>query len=235
MVYDKRTLVEAIRSVSFTDPEPTDEQLLIAYADVDYEELRRSSSRLQQYAGALATASNSAVGPMPSDIQLALRSITDAFGDVVVGPDRAVSAVSFASEWTAEDEVLDDLDDPALTQEDLEGAETLEQDEGSELEQLEETVERRWSDDARMRLHWRNFIGRFLRGLESSAWQELVGTAVLSRGTTRSFPTCCRDCTGNGGSNTSISWNSSSKPRCPPTPSCGVVRARSLRRAGCRA
>jgi len=65
-----------------------------------------------------------------------------------------------------------------------------------------------------MRLHWHNFVERFLRGLESPAWQELVGTAVLS-GNYEVFSTSCRGCTASGG-RTSTSWSSCCRRRSPP-------------------
>lgn len=178
MVYDRRTLMEVVPPPVPID-DPTDEQLGIAYAEIDYEELRRSHARLHQYEGALMSP-GSVLGPIPTDIQLALRSITDAFGDVVGQQERTVTLVSFASEWSTEDETTDGIEDPAFIEENKEELEAVDQASDGELEDLEEAADRRWSNDARMRVHWRNFIDRFLRGLESPVWQELVGTAVLS-------------------------------------------------------
>lgn len=180
MIYDKRTLVEARPPTSLAEGEPDDEQLRIAYADIDYEVLR-SSARIQQYADALGSVAKATLGPIPSDIQLALRSITDAFDEIVGRSPGGAKTVAFANDWTAVEDEAADVEDLALIQKDPEESGAEETDEGSaDLEQLEEAAERRWSEAARLRLHWRNFIGRYLRGLESPAWQELVGTAVLS-------------------------------------------------------
>lgn len=177
MVFDRRTLVEAQPAGPLTEQEPDDEQLRIAYADIDYEALR-SSARIRQYEQALGVGDRS-LGPIVSDIQLALRSITDAFADIVGHAPQKGRQMSFSNEWTAEEGETSDIDDPALMQEDLGEGDAAETD-GADLEQLEEAAERRWSEAARLRVHWRNFVERYLRGLESPAWQELVGTAVLS-------------------------------------------------------
>ncbi|MFL5796555.1 MAG: hypothetical protein ACJ77A_01315 [Actinomycetota bacterium] len=180
MVYDRRTLIEARPPVAALEPDMDDEQLLIAYADVDYEALR-ASPRIGQYRHALAAGSKAGSGPLPTDIQLALRSITDAFADIVGRIPERLKQVTFSSDWTAQEDDQTNIDDPALLEGDLETETPGEEDEASvDIEELEDEVERRWSQAARLRVHWRNFMDRYLTGLRSPAWQELVGTAVLS-------------------------------------------------------
>lgn len=179
MVFDRKTLIEARPPTSAVEPNPDDESLMIAYADVDYEALR-ASPRLQQYRAGLHVGSGGAGFVGPSDIQLALRSITDAFGDIVGRAAKKAAHVSFQSEW--EDDPSDEAaeqTDPGMLQADVENEEEAAE-QGVDIEAIEEQAERRWSTDARLRLHWRNFVGRYLMGLSSPNWRELVGTAVLS-------------------------------------------------------
>lgn len=180
MVYDRRTLVEVRGPRTAVDDNADDEQVFIAYTDVDYEALR-ADPRFRQYRHALPIGGATPTGLMPTDIQLALRSITEAFSDIVGRARDQATAAAFSSAWTADEEDGADIRDPALLEGNLE-AEGPEQDTEDALDvgELEEAAERRWSQAARTRVHWRNFIDRFLTGLRSSAWQELVGTAVLS-------------------------------------------------------
>jgi len=173
MVFDKRTLLDATGSLdAATSDDISDEDMLVAYEDVDYEALRQNP-RLRQYAVALRLGMEAA--PILSDIQLALRSITDAFNEVVGYSSAARPAQTAVPEWMHEGEeaVLEENIQPEPEDSSSVAEEEVE-------EETEEELQRRWSSEARMRVHWRNFIKRFLAGMSSKAWRELAGDAVIA-------------------------------------------------------
>jgi hypothetical protein len=178
MVFDQRTLIDARAPDQAIADEPDDSELLVAYSSIDYEALR-SNPRLNQYMAAMTGSASKGLPVGPSDIQLALRSITDAFNEIVGRARVGTRSVELNAEWARVAEGSEGSDDgfedasrgeivPSASEEELEADPTL-----------EEESSRRWSEDARLRTHWRNFIRRFLRGMASKAWCDLVGPAVI--------------------------------------------------------
>ena len=102
----------------------------------------------------------------PLGIQMALRSITDAFRNAVGLAEELGTVRRFSSDWSViEDDEPDDEESP----------------EESEIEEDDEHVdtERQWTDEARTRRIWHNFISRYLKGIQSHRWHEFAGPWVL--------------------------------------------------------
>ena len=173
MVFDKRTLLEATGSTDgHLSDDISDADMLVAYEDVDYEALRQSH-RLRQYGVALRHGMEA--GPILSDFQLALRSITDAFNEVIGHAQTVATARGPVPDWMQEGEEAALEESLALEEEDSSSIEEQDIEEETEADQ-----HRRWTSEARMRLHWKNFIKRFLSGMSSPAWRELAGDAVIA-------------------------------------------------------
>lgn len=173
LIFDRRSLIETRRPTSDTDESSKrDTEPLIRYSDVDYAALR-ADARFRQYETALHEGTRSRAGNIPTDLQLALRSIADAFADVVSTSDDSTGTAIGQGPAIGDDIDAAEADLPA-NRSDMDADE----------EESEETdaaqPERAWSDAARLRGTWRRFIDRFLAGLRSPQWQELAGTAVLS-------------------------------------------------------
>jgi hypothetical protein len=123
----------------------------IGYADIDYEMLR-SHPRMQQYLRGIGSHG----GPQ-SRLQIVLHAITSAFAEIAAAD--SVTAIV----------------DQAV------GAHPEPEDGGAEEEDDEERPRRRWAIEARLNVLFRNFIGRFLRGLASREFQDIAGPEVLAR------------------------------------------------------
>jgi hypothetical protein len=87
MVFDKTTLIDAWPPDREMGEEPADSQLLVAYSSIDYTALR-SNPRLNQSEVAIRGSAAKGLPIGPADIQLALRSITDAFNGIVGRAER---------------------------------------------------------------------------------------------------------------------------------------------------
>jgi hypothetical protein len=154
LVIDRRSIWQLVRGQDDGGGAQDDEELRLDYSDVDYE-LLRAHPKLRQYLyGGLGGVAGR------SRLQIILNSITSAFSDLVNPPDTAALAAATAvliAEGDRAREGNDDGDDE------------------------EETPRHRWSQRARVNLLLRNFIERFLRGLRSKDFQELVGPEVVSQ------------------------------------------------------
>jgi hypothetical protein len=176
MIFDQRTLIETRPPERAVAEDANDAELLVAYSSIDYAALR-ANPRFRQYEAAIGNQAANAAQIASSDIQLALRSITDAFNGIVGRPRASRRAVELTAEWAVHSNGPDEDNDEASRGEVVASAseEELEAD-----PTLQEESARRWSQDARLRTHWRNFIQRFLQGMSSQAWRELVGPSVIA-------------------------------------------------------
>lgn len=178
MVVDAGDLVDAHAPSQPVEDPDQDEAVYIAYSEVDYERLRESEA-LRQYLLLGPTEATLAprTGLEPLAIQVALRSITDSFGELLRGRRRVAGDQRFLSEWGPapedENETSDEQDEEEEAPEDELEAEWPREDQA-------ELQERRWSDEARLRRLWHNFIERFLRGMSHPQWRELVGPEVVA-------------------------------------------------------
>ena len=167
MIIDTATLVAAAPpDRHIADPDDED-AVYVAYEDIDYERLRNDPA-LRQYlhAGPIESTAGLQPGLEPLGIQMALRSITDAFRNAVGLAEELGTVRRFSSDWSViDDDEPDDEESP----------------EESEIEEDDEHIdaERQWSDEARTRRIWHNFIGRCLKGIQSHRWHEFAGPWVL--------------------------------------------------------
>jgi hypothetical protein len=146
------------------------------YEDIDREALQ-AAARIRQYRLAYEPARQGAT-VVPSDIELAIGAIREAI-TAAIGPQTSLSASHSTVRW----EIIDPEDSAggALETSPVDGdiqEEGVEQ--SAEATEIEQAIDRRWSQAARVRNHWRSFIDRFTAGLASPSWQALAGTAVLS-------------------------------------------------------
>jgi hypothetical protein len=155
MLLDRRSIWQTLnRPVPASDVADEDGPRL-SYEDIDFEALKQHP-RMQQYTRGLG---RSRYGR--SRLQLMLSSITGRFNGLI---DMLLSGEPLQTS-TLQDDLLDDRMS----------------DSEEEQEELEAMQERhRWSTNARIRQVFRGFINRFLRGLSSPDFQEVVGHEVMS-------------------------------------------------------
>jgi hypothetical protein len=128
-----------------------EEELWLAYEDVDYEALRQHP-KLSQYAAGFRS-----VGGQRSRLQMILASIAASFG-----PERSIVSAPAVNTITALDE------SEADTEEELE-------------RRAEEREQRRAMLEAHLRRIFQNFIRRYLRGATSVQFEQRVGPEVIAQ------------------------------------------------------
>jgi hypothetical protein len=131
--------------------EADEEQLWLAYEDVDYEALRQHP-KLSQYAAGFGSG-----GGQRSRLQIILASIAASFA-----PDRSQVTAPATAALTALDET------------EAESEEELEQ-------RAEEREQRRATLEAHLRRIFQNFIRRYLRGATSDEFEQRVGPEVVAQ------------------------------------------------------
>ena len=144
-----------------TPPKITDEDdeaLRLDYADIDYDQLR-NHPKLRGY----LTGKTHADGPTynRSRLQIILSSITGHFNGLI---DLALGITDFETVTQS----LDDQESDAETEEERE-------------EEEQEKQKARWSNKARISATLKNFVRRYLRGIKSKDFLELVGADVMAR------------------------------------------------------
>ena len=156
MVLDRRSLWALAGKRSSVDETTHSDELRLDYSDVDYDMLR-GHPRLRQY----LMRSGGAGAHGRSRLQIVLNAITRSFADLLEtspasGTEAAVAAVAAEGNTGAQAENADGDTDAA------------------------EADRSRWSRQARINVLFKNFIKRFLSGLTSPDYQDVVGPEVVT-------------------------------------------------------
>lgn len=155
LLLDRRSVWQTLNQPSPASDRSDEDGPRLSYNDIDFGALKRHP-RMQQYARGLG---RSRFGR--SRLQLMLSSISSRFNGLV---DMLVRGEPLTPKHGQGDLFNERMSDSA-----------------EELEELEERQEqRRWSTNARIRQVFRGFINRYLRGLASRDFQEVVGHEVMS-------------------------------------------------------
>ena len=153
LVIDQRSLWQLSGRSEPAPATESQDELQLAYSDVDYEMLR-AHPKLRQY----LHPGGPGAGPR-SRLQIILNSITRAFTDLLEPDDELALAAATAALAGGDEAATATVDD------------------GED----EEAPRMHWSAQARINVLLRNFIKRFLMGLSSPNFQEIVGARVVAQ------------------------------------------------------
>ena len=155
MVLDRRSLWQLAGRGDSAD-ETADDELRLDYADVDYEMLR-GHPKLRQY----LMPSGGAGAHGRSRLQIVLNAITRSFGELLEPAQAGAAAAAVAA--------LAGEGDAGLQTDDADGD-----------EDETESNRRRWTRQARINVLLKNFIKRFVAGLASTTFQDIVGPEIVA-------------------------------------------------------